>query len=94
MLRRLAGDTAVPFSTRVWLWLLVGYLVSPLDLVPDFVPVLGYADDAVLVAITLRAVARRAGPEALRRNWPGTDAGLASVCSLAGVPLQPDQPRQ
>ncbi len=86
LIRRLAGDRGVPRSARIWLWLLLGYLASPVDLIPDFVPVLGYADDAILVAVTLRSVARRAGQEALQRNWPGTDAGLQSVCTLAGIP--------
>jgi uncharacterized membrane protein YkvA (DUF1232 family) len=87
LLRRLASDRAVPLSVRIWLWLLLAYLASPLDLVPDFIPLLGYADDAVLVAVVLRSVVRRAGTEALQRNWPGTKSGLAAVCSLVGIPL-------
>jgi uncharacterized membrane protein YkvA (DUF1232 family) len=85
LVRRLAVDRSVPLSARIWLWLLLAYLASPLDLIPDFVPGLGYADDAVVIAVTLRSVARRAGREALRRNWPGSEAGLATVCSLAGI---------
>jgi uncharacterized membrane protein YkvA (DUF1232 family) len=69
----------------VRLWLLLGYLASPIDLVPDFIPVVGYADDAVIVALTLRSVVRRAGPEALERHWPGTDEGLAAVLRLSGL---------
>jgi len=53
--------------------------------VPDIVPVIGYADDAVVVALVLRSVVRRAGVEALRRHWPGTPQGLDVVLSLAGV---------
>jgi uncharacterized membrane protein YkvA (DUF1232 family) len=70
---------------RVRVALLVGYLVVPFDLVPDVVPVIGYADDAVVVALVLRSVVRRAGAEALRRHWPGTPEGLAVVLRLAGV---------
>jgi uncharacterized membrane protein YkvA (DUF1232 family) len=51
--------------------------------VPDFLPVIGYADDVVVVAWTLRAVVRRAGADALERHWPGTPAGLAVVNRLA-----------
>ena len=54
------------------LWLLLGYLALPIDLVPDFIPVLGYADDAIVVALVLRSVVRRAGPDAIERHWPGT----------------------
>lgn len=83
--RRLAGDRSLPRAVRVRLWLLVGYLASPIDLVPDFVPVLGYADDAAIVAVILRTVVRRAGPDAVTRHWPGTDDGLAVVTRLAGI---------
>ena len=86
LLRRLAADRAVPRGVRVWLWLLLVYLLSPVDLVPDVVPVLGYADDVVVVALALRAVVRRAGGEALARHWPGDPAGLAVVSRLAGLP--------
>lgn len=82
---RLARDRSLPRGVRVRLWLLLGYLALPIDLVPDVIPVLGYADDAVLVVWTLRAVARRAGPEALERHWPGSPDGLAAVRGLVGV---------
>lgn len=85
MLRRLAADPDVPRGVRVRLWLLLGYLLSPIDLVPDFIPVLGYADDAVIVALALRSVARHAGHEALERHWPGTPEGLLAVRALAGI---------
>ena len=69
LLRRLAADPTVPRGVRLRLTLLLGYLVFPLDLVPDFIPVVGYADDAVIVALALRSVTRAAGPEALDRHW-------------------------
>ncbi|WP_081746765.1 DUF1232 domain-containing protein [Arthrobacter sp. H5] len=65
--------------------MLLVYLVSPLDLVPDFLPVIGYADDVIILAITLRSVIRSAGPASLRRHWPGTPAGLAIIERLAGL---------
>jgi uncharacterized membrane protein YkvA (DUF1232 family) len=86
LLKRLAGDDSLPRGVRVRLWLLLGYLAMPIDLVPDFIPVLGYADDAVVVAVALRSVTRRAGPQALDRHWPGTPEGLAAVRRLAGLP--------
>jgi uncharacterized membrane protein YkvA (DUF1232 family) len=82
LVRRLAADRVLPRGVRVRLWLLLVYLLSPIDLVPDFLPVIGYADDVVVVAWALRAVVRRAGPEALERHWPGTPAGLAVVTRL------------
>ena len=86
LVRRLAADRGLPLALRLRVWLLLAYLVSPLDLVPDVLPVVGYADDAVLVAWVLRAVVRRAGDAALARHWPGTDVGLAVVRRLAGLP--------
>jgi len=86
LIRRLAADKTVPTGVRVRLVLLLVYLVSPIDLVPDFIPVIGYADDAVVVALVLRSVTRRAGPDALARHWPGTPQGLQLVEQLAGVP--------
>ena len=85
LLRRLATDRSIGVGVRVRLWLLFAYLASPVDLIPDFVPVLGYADDAILVAAVLRSVVRRAGPDAIRRNWPGTSDGLSIVWTLAGL---------
>jgi uncharacterized membrane protein YkvA (DUF1232 family) len=86
LVRRLAADGDLPRGVRVRLWLLLGYLALPLDLVPDFVPVLGYADDAVVVALTLRSVVRRAGPEAVVRHWPGTPEGLAALRRVTRLP--------
>ncbi|MFG1945667.1 YkvA family protein [Nonomuraea sp. NPDC048826] len=86
LIPRLARDPGLPRGVRVRLWLLLGYLALPVDLVPDFVPVLGYADDAIVVALVLRAVVRAAGPGALERHWPGTPDGLAAVRRLSGLP--------
>lgn len=85
LVRRLASDRSLPSGVRIRLGLLVGYLLLPVDLVPDLIPVVGYADDAIIVALTLRAVVRRAGPGALPRHWPGTPEGLLVVQRLAGM---------
>jgi uncharacterized membrane protein YkvA (DUF1232 family) len=85
LLRRLSADPELPRGVRWRLVLLLVYLVLPIDLVPDFIPVVGYADDAVIVAIALRSVVRAAGVEAIERHWPGTPQGLSAVTRLAGV---------
>ena len=89
LLQRVARDPNVPRGARVRLWLLLGYLAIPIDPVPDFVPVLGYADDAIIVSLVLRSVVRRAGAPVVRRHWPGTDDGLAALTRLAGLQLSP-----
>lgn len=83
LLRRLAADRALPRGIRLRLGLLLVYLASPLDVVPDFLPGLGYADDVLFTAVTLRSVVRRAGPDSVRRHWPGTPEGLAALWRLA-----------
>jgi uncharacterized membrane protein YkvA (DUF1232 family) len=89
LLRRLAADPTLPRGVRIRLGLLLGYLALPIDLVPDFIPVIGYADDAVIVAVALRSVVRRSGMGALQRHWPGTPDGLLAVCRLAGLADHP-----
>lgn len=86
LVRRLAADGTLPRGVRVRLWLLLGYLALPLDLVPDVVPVLGWADDVVVVALVLRSVVRHAGADAVARHWAGTPTGLTVVRALAGLP--------
>lgn len=86
LLRRLSSDPDVPRGVRVRLVLLLGYLAMPLDLVPDVIPVIGYADDAVVVALALRSVVRAAGPEVLDRHWPGSPQGLTALKRLTRVP--------
>ncbi|GAA1918883.1 DUF1232 domain-containing protein [Nocardioides lentus] len=89
LLARLARDRTAPRGVRARLWLLLAYLAMPIDLVPDVIPVLGWADDAIIVVLTLRSVVRRAGPEALRRHWRGSSAGLEAVLALATGPRRP-----
>jgi uncharacterized membrane protein YkvA (DUF1232 family) len=82
LVTRLARDPTLPRGVRLRLWLLLAYLAIPIDVIPDFIPVLGYADDAILVALVLRSVIRRAGPEAVARHWPGGEEGLQAVRRL------------
>lgn len=86
LLKRLASDRAVPIGARIWLGVLMVYLISPIDLIPDFIPALGYADDALVVAIALRFATRRAGSDVITKHWPGTLDGLVAVLRLAGLP--------
>ena len=74
--RRLARDPRVSRGRRLSLLALVAYLALPFDLVPDFIPVLGALDDALLVVLVLRGVVRAAGPELVAEHWPGPRRGL------------------
>jgi uncharacterized membrane protein YkvA (DUF1232 family) len=85
LLRRLAADRTLPRGVRVRLGLLMVYLAVPVDIIPDFIPVLGYADDAIIAAAVLRGVVRRAGLPAVRGHWPGSDDGFAALCRVTGL---------
>lgn len=87
LIKRLATDPTMPKGVRIRIALLTGYLALPFDLIPDFIPVLGYADDALVVALVLRSVTRRAGPEALTEHWPGSPQGLDAVRRLCRLPV-------
>jgi uncharacterized membrane protein YkvA (DUF1232 family) len=85
LVRRLAVDKTLPRSVRLRLGLLLAYLAIPIDLIPDFIPVLGYADDAIIVTAVLRGVVHRAGLDAVRAHWPGTDDGFTALTRLTGL---------
>lgn len=86
LLNRLAHDRTVPLRVRLQLWGLLAYLMMPIDIIPDFIPVLGYADDAIIVILVLRSVVRHGGRAKLAEHWPGTTEGLAAVGRLARIP--------
>jgi uncharacterized membrane protein YkvA (DUF1232 family) len=85
LLRRLASDPTLPRGVRVRLVLLGLYLALPIDIVPDFIPVIGFADDVILVAVVLRSVVSRAGEDALDRHWPGTPEGLRVLKQVSRI---------
>ena len=85
LLKDLATDRAQPRGVRIRLGLLMAYLAVPFDLIPDFVPVLGYADDAIIVVAVLRSVVRRVGLEPVRATWRGTEDGFNALCKAAGL---------
>lgn len=75
LVRRLIGDRSVPLGARAALTGLLVWLLSPIDLVPEFIPILGPLDDVVVAIIVLRYVRRRIGEDGLRVRWQGTPAG-------------------
>jgi uncharacterized membrane protein YkvA (DUF1232 family) len=83
LFKRLLRDPRVPRRAKVALAFAVPYLASPIDLIPDFIPVLGQLDDALVVIALLGYVARRAGRDVVAELWPGSEAGLRVVLKLA-----------
>jgi uncharacterized membrane protein YkvA (DUF1232 family) len=82
LVKRLLGDPRVPRRRKLLLALLIAYLALPFDAVPDFIPVAGQLDDAIVVALVLRVILRSGGDELLREHWPGPDRSLAVVRRL------------
>ena len=85
LFKRLLGDSRVPARWKVASAFALVYLAFPIDLVPDFIPVLGQLDDAVVVALVLRGLLRSAGPRLMREHWPGPAALLIPLERFAGA---------
>ena len=85
LLRSLIGDASVPADVRVVLIGLLAWIVSPIDLIPEFVPGIGPLDDVIVAIVALRYVRRRVGIGELRRRWAGTDDGFALLVRVIGT---------
>jgi uncharacterized membrane protein YkvA (DUF1232 family) len=83
LLRRLLSDPRVPRRRKLLLGLLVGYLALPFDLGPDFIPIAGQLDDAIILALVLRIILRSGGEELLHEHWPGPERSRLLVQRLA-----------
>ena len=79
LVRDLARDPSIPRRVRARIWLLLAWMASPIDAIPDVIPVIGVADDLILAYLVLRSVARAAGNKTLERHWRGSPEGLAAL---------------
>jgi uncharacterized membrane protein YkvA (DUF1232 family) len=85
LVRALLADGGMPWQVRLALVGLLVYLLSPIDLVPDFVPAVGAADDLIVCAAVLRWSGRRIGLVRLRSRWTGDPAGFELLQRLLGL---------
>jgi uncharacterized membrane protein YkvA (DUF1232 family) len=90
LLRELVSDRSLPRGVRRRLALAVVYCVQPFNVIPDFVPVIGFADNVAVACLALRSVIRLAGPEPLLRHWKGSPETLVLLCRTLRVPLAQD----
>ena len=79
----LLRDPRVPLRAKVVLGASALYLAMPIDVIPDFVPIAGSLDDAIVAAFALRFVVRASSPEILAEHWPGDPATLRRILWLA-----------
>jgi uncharacterized membrane protein YkvA (DUF1232 family) len=85
LFRGLLGDARVPRGSKALLWIGAAWLVSPIDLLPEFLPGIGALDDAVVAGLVLRHLVKRAGPEVVRDHWQGDPRTLGLLLRVAGV---------
>lgn len=84
LLRSLIGDGSVPADVRIVLVGLLAWIVSPIDLIPEFIPGLGPLDDVIVAVVALRYVRRRVGIDELRHRWTGSDESFALLLRVIG----------
>jgi uncharacterized membrane protein YkvA (DUF1232 family) len=92
LFRGLLRDPRVPRSSKIWLWFAIAWLVSPIDLVPEFIPVAGPLDDAIVAALVLRHVLKRTEPGVLAEHWRGDAAILDAIARSHRRNSLPDSP--
>ena len=83
LFKRLLADPRVEWWRKALLVVVLVYLASPIDLVPDFIPVAGQLDDAILVVVALRVLLRGSGPRVLAEHWPGPSRSLMVILRFA-----------
>lgn len=91
LFRGLITDERVPRGSKWLLGLATLWVASPVDLVPEFIPILGPLDDVVIAALVLRHLVRKAGPDVVRDHWHGGDQSLQLILRVARIP-GPDEP--
>ena len=85
LVRDLARDRSIPWRVRARVWFLLAWLASPIDLIPDIIPVIGFADDLIVAYLVLRSVARAAGNEKIAQHWHGGPEGLVALERLLRI---------
>lgn len=85
LFRGLLRDPRVPRSSKLWLGFATVWLVSPIDLIPEFIPLIGSLDDAIVAALVLRHVLRRTDRSVLSQYWRGDPTTLDAIIGGQGI---------
>lgn len=89
LFRGLLRDPRVPRSSKAWLWFALAWLISPIDLIPEFIPVAGPLDDAIVAALVLRHVLHRTDRAVLVDHWRGEPSTLDLIVRAARREARP-----
>jgi uncharacterized membrane protein YkvA (DUF1232 family) len=92
LFRGLLGDPRVSRSSKAWLWFALGWFISPIDLIPEFLPVVGPLDDAIVAALVLRHVLRRTDRSVLADHWRGDQSTLDAIMGIGRRQADPPRP--
>ena len=85
LFRGLVGDARCPRRSKALLIFAAAWIASPIDLIPEFIPFLGPLDDAVVAALVLRHIVKKAGPEVIRDHWRGDPATIDRLLRASRV---------
>ena len=85
LVARLLKDPRVPRRSKVALGLAAAYVASPIDLIPEFIPVIGWADDVIFMLLAIDSLIERAGPEILDEHWDGPGDLLGMIRDVLGL---------
>jgi len=85
LISRLVGDPVLPRAAKIALGAAALYLLSPVDLIPDFIPLVGYVDDVLLAAVLLDGILNWVDRGLVLKYWPGTPASLDTLARTARV---------
>lgn len=91
LLRGVLADDRVPTDVKLQSGAMLAYLVSPVDLVPTWIPVVGQLDDAAVAAFAVRRLLTVAGEPVLREHWRGSERGLQLLLALAAALAVPSR---
>jgi uncharacterized membrane protein YkvA (DUF1232 family) len=82
LFRGLLGDHRVPWQAKAWIAVAIAWVVSPIDLIPEFLPIVGPLDDAIVAALVLRYVMKHADPDVLTEHWRGDPTTLRRIVGM------------
>ena len=85
LVARLLRDPRVPRRSKIVLGMAAAYVASPIDVIPDVIPVVGWADDVIILLFAVDKLIERAGPELVDEHWDGSGDLFSLVREVIGL---------